>query len=307
MHDVETAPEPVAEHVPAGRKVHGQPDSSAAGYHAGRTLPVSVELWRQFTKRRTRLMLAFLAALPLFLLLAFELGGGDGGGGAAESRELLETATSSGLNFTAFTLFVATNFLLVVMVALFFGDTVAGEASWSSLKYLLVAPVPRARLLRQKAIVATILTGIGLVLLTVTALSLGVWWYGSGALRSPDGAVLPFLTGMVCLAGAVVYLAVHLMWVAGLALWFSVSTDAPLGAVGGTVVVAIGSQILDEITALGQLRGYLPTHHSTAWFDLLDSGIEWTAPANGAFIGMAYATVFALLALYRFHRKDITS
>ena len=45
-------------------------------------------------------------------------------------------------------LFVSAGFLLVVPVALFCGDTVASEASWSSLRYLLAAPVPRARLLR---------------------------------------------------------------------------------------------------------------------------------------------------------------
>ena len=59
------------------------------------------------------------------------------------------------------------------------------------------------------------------------------------------------------LLGAV-YVAVHLSWVAGLALLLSVCTDAPLGAVGGAVMVSILSQILDQITALEELRDYLP-------------------------------------------------
>ena len=46
-------------------------------------------------------------------------------------------------------MFVSTGFLLVVVVALFFGDTVASEASWSGLRYLLAAPIPRTRLLRR--------------------------------------------------------------------------------------------------------------------------------------------------------------
>jgi ABC-2 type transport system permease protein len=37
-------------------------------------------------------------------------------------------------------------------------------------------------------------------------------------------------------------------------LLFSVTTDAPLGAVGGAVLVSILSEILDSITALGGLR-----------------------------------------------------
>ena len=49
---------------------------------------------------------------------------------------------------------MSAGFLLVVAVALFCGDTVASEAGWSSLRYLLAAPVPRTRLLRQKLAVA---------------------------------------------------------------------------------------------------------------------------------------------------------
>ncbi|MDR7300383.1 ABC transporter permease [Haloactinomyces albus] len=305
MHDTETGP-PTAPSVPADTRTQHRPDGSVSGYHSHRTLPVRAELRRQLTRRRTRLMLGFLAVLPAFLLLAFELGGGGDRDGTG-ARDLADMATTSGLNFAVFTLFVATGFLLVVMAALFFGDTVAIEASWSSLKYLLAAPIPRARLLRQKAIVAAILTGFGLGLLILVALGLGVWWYGWDALLTPSGEVLGFPAGMLGLVGAGAYLAVHLMWIAGLALWFSVSTDAPLGAVGGAVLVSILSQILDGLTVLGELRMYLPTHYSTAWFDLLSTEIDWTAPVNGAFSGMAYATVFALLALYRFHRKDITS
>lgn len=283
-----------------------QPDGSVDGYRAERTLPVRIELRRQLARRRTRLTLGFLAVLPLLLLLAFELGGGDEESGTGPP-ELVEMATSSGLNFAVFALFAATNFLLVVTTALFFGDTVAGEASWSSLKCLLTAPVPRARLLRQKAIASSVLTGSGLALLTLTALGAGVWWYGGGSLVTPVGEVLSFPAGVVGLFGAGAFIAVHLMWVAGLGLWLSVSTDAPLGAVGGTVLLSILSQILDEITALGELRIYLPTHYSTAWFELLTDDVDWTMPARGAFSAMAYATVFVLLALYRFHRKDITS
>ena len=54
------------------------------------------------------------------------------------------------------------------------------------------------------------------------------------------------------------YLAIYLSWTAALALLLSVSTDAPLGAVGGAVLVSILSQILDQITALEGLRDYLP-------------------------------------------------
>ena len=99
----------------------------------------------------------------------------------------------------------------------------------------------------------------------------------------------------------------HLPWVAGLALLLSVSTDAPLGAVGGAVMLSILSQILETIDALGGLRNYLPTRFSSAWADLLASPVDWSHLASGAFSGLTYATVFGLAAWWRFATKDITS
>jgi ABC-2 type transport system permease protein len=289
--------------VRSGRRHAAQPDGSVEGYRAKKTLPVRVELARQLRRQRTRLALGFLAVLPFLLLLAFEIGDD----GSRRGRTLADMATASGLNFAVFTLFASTNFLLVVVVALFFGDTVASEASWSSLKYLLAAPVPRIRLLRQKAVVSALLSGFGLVLLSAVALGVGLLWYGSGELISTTGEAVPFAAGVMSLAAATVYLAVHLTWIAGLALCLSVNTDAPLGAVGGAVVVSILSEILDQITALGDLRDFLPTHYSTAYSDLLSEDIDWTEIAHGAFSGLAYAAVFTTLAIWRFHRKDITS
>jgi ABC-2 type transport system permease protein len=277
---------------------------AAPGYRATATLPLRVELVRQLRRRRTGLTVGFLALLPFLLWLAFKVGRNDRNGGGAT---LVDLATTSGLNFVVFTMFSTVSFLLVVVVALFFGDTVASEASWSSLRYLLAAPVPRGRLLRQKAVAAALLSSFALVVLLAVAMAVGVVAYGTADLVSPTGQSLAFLPAASRLALAPAYLALHLAWVAGLALLLSVTTDAPLGAVGGAVMVSILSQILETIDALGDLRNYLPTRFSSAWADLLASPIDWTHLASGAFSGLAYATVFGLAAWWRFATKDITS
>lgn len=276
----------------------------APGYRAAGTLPLRVELARQLRRRRTVLTLGFLALLPFLLWLAFEVGQDDSERGGTT---LVDLATASGSNFVVFTMFSTVGFLLVVVVALFFGDTIASEASWSTLRYLLAAPVPRGRLLRQKAVVAALLSAFALVLLPAVAMAVGVVAYGAGDLVSPTGQSLEFLPTASRLALAPAYLVLHLAWVAGLALLLSVTTDAPLGAVGGAVMVSILSQILETIDALGDLRDYLPTRFSSAWADLLASPISWSDLASGAFSGVAYATVFGLAAWWRFATKDITS
>lgn len=287
-----------------GGAVTSHADGRAAGYRATHTLPLRTELKRQFKRRRTHLALGFLALLPVILAVAFAIGGSNSESG---SVDLIELGTRGGVNFTVFCLFMSVGFLLIVVVALFFGDSVASEASWSSLRYLLAIPVPRSRLLQQKAIVSAALSAMAILILFGVALALGTALYGTGPLVTPFGDSLGYGEAVGRLLVALAYIAVNLTWVAGLALLLSVLTDAPLGAVGGTVMVSILVQILDQITALGQWRDYLPGHFSFAWTRLLAPTVDWHDIVVGSFSALAFAAVFGLLAWQRFAVKDITS
>ncbi|HEU4422153.1 MAG TPA: ABC transporter permease subunit [Pilimelia sp.] len=282
-------------------------DGAAPGYRAGATLTVRTEWRRQATRLRTRLALGFMVLLPLIILVAFEFGDGDDDNGRGEFSSLVELATTGGLNFTLFSIFVSASFLLVVVVALFCGDTVASEASWGSLRYLLAAPVPRGRLLAVKLIVALGYCALALLLLSGTALLVGTLRYGWSPLRSTVAAEIPADEGALRLAAVLGYLAVGLLVVAGLAFLLSVLTDAPLGAVGGAVLLVILSSILDQITALGVLRNFLPTHYNQAWLGLLSTPVQADDLVKGAISAVCYATVFWSLAWWRFLRKDIVS
>ena len=271
---------------------------------AGSTLPVRVELLRQLRRRRTQITLGLAAVLPFVLWIAFSVGSSSPGQAGVSLTDLAQT---SGANFTTFALFSSASFLFVVVVALFFGDTVASEASWSSLRYLLAIPVPRVRLLRQKVIVAGLLSATALVVLPVVALALGTLVYGDGPYSSPTGETLPYGTAVLRLALVVVYLALNLAWVAGVSTLLSVATDAPLGAVGGAVLLSILSQILDTIDALGSVRDALPTHYAFAWADLLTTDVDAGDVVRGVLAGLVWATAFGATAVWWFRRKDITS
>jgi ABC-2 type transport system permease protein len=251
-----------------------------------------------------------MVALPLVILAAFEIGrpsGGGGGGNRGQFATLANIATSGGLNFALFTLLVSASFLLVVVVALFCGDTVASEASWGSLRYLLAIPVPRARLLGSKLLVSLLYSLLAFVVLTGTALLAGTLRYGWHPLVTTVGGEIASGPALLRLLGILGYVAVSLLVVAGLAFLLSVSTDAPLGAVGGAVLLWILSSILDQITALGSLRVVLPTHYSDAWLGLLSTPIQSDEMVKGAISAIAYATIFLAWAWYRFLRKDVVS
>ncbi|MFF9022879.1 ABC transporter permease [Streptomyces eurythermus] len=277
----------------------------ASGYQAGRTLPLRVELVRQLKRRRTLVMGAVLAVLPFVLLIAFAVGGDPGGRG--DRVTLMDTATASGANFAAVSLFVSAGFLLVIPVALFCGDTVASEASWSSLRYLLAAPVPRARLLWSKLVVALGLSLAAMVLLPLVALAAGTAAYGWGPLRIPTGGALDTGTAAQRLLVAVVYIFVSQLVTAGLAFWLSTVTDAPLGAVGGAVGLTILGNVLDAVTALGHWRDFLPAHWQFAWADAVQPVPEWSGMIQGAALSVTYALVLFALAFRNFSRKDVVS
>ncbi|MFE0252601.1 ABC transporter permease [Streptomyces sp. NPDC059010] len=277
----------------------------ASGYRAGRTLPLRVELIRQLKRRRTQVMFAILAVLPFVLVAAFAIGGEPDGGG--DRITLMDTATASGANFAAVNLFVSAGFLLVIPVALFCGDTVASEASWSSLRYLLAAPVPRARLLWSKLVVGLGLSLAAMLMLPLVALGVGTAAYGWGPLQIPTGGSLDTGTAAQRLVVVVAYIFVSQLVTAGLAFWLSTKTDAPLGAVGGAVGLTIVGNVLDAVTALGDWRHFLPAHWQFAWADAVQPRAEWSGMIQGTAISVTYALILFALAFRGFARKDVVS
>ncbi|MEU3303610.1 ABC transporter permease [Streptomyces sp. NPDC006678] len=282
--------------------------ATAPGYRARHTLPLRVEAVRQLKRRRTLVMGAILAALPFVLIVAFAIGGTpDERGGGGGRITLMDTATASGANFAATCLFVSAGFLLVVPVALFCGDTVASEASWSSLRYLLAAPVPRSRLLWSKLAVALGFSAAAMLLLPLVALAAGTVAYGWGPLQLPTGGSLATADTLPRLALVVAFIFVSQLVTAGLAFWLSTKTDAPLGAVGGAVGLTIVGNVLDAVTALGSWRDFLPAHWQFAWADALQPQLEWGGMLKGAAVSVTYALVLFALAFRGFARKDIVS
>jgi len=297
----------VAQPLPGGPASSGDGvRSDLPGGQVRPPLSLRTELTRQAGRRRTRFTVGLLAVLPVVLLAALQLGGGGDNSGDQFSQ-LADLARAGGVDFAFFALFVSSGFLLVVMVALYCGDTVASEASWGSLRYLLAAPVPRSRLLAMKLAAALVSAVATTVVMVAVALVVGTLRYGWHPLLLPAGGLLPAGTGLLRLAGVVAYVLVSLLSVAALAFLLSVSTDAPLGAVGGAVLAFILSGILDQISALGELRTWLPTHDSEAFLGLLSEEVRADAIWRGAFVSTTYAMVLLALAWWRFLRKDVTS
>jgi ABC-2 type transport system permease protein len=250
-------------------------------------------------------------SLPILVAIAVKFGPSGNSGGPTRlgsgTTDLIGLATIGAANFTTTMLYFATPFLLVTVIALFNGDTVASEASWSTLRYLLASPVPRTRLLIQKMKVSLTLSVIAVLLMPLASWIVGTIAFGTKPLQTPLGATFTNSVAISRIAIMTGYLAISLLFVAGLAFYLSVRTDAPLGAVGVAVGISILLNILDAITALGKIRDWLPVHYAFSWFDALAATIDWSVMIRGASYCAISGIILFALAINRFAHKDITS
>ncbi len=276
----------------------------------------------EFTKaaRRTRTLVIalLLVGLPTLIVIAINAHGDHGDGDAGEG--LFRLAQQSGYLVPAAVLSAMSGFLLVVIAGMFAGDSVAGDAAWGNLRYLLMRPVPRGRLLVAKAIVAGMLIWAATILVALAGLVAGVLLFGAHSVTVPDFGTFSFdgsslATGfqlwpgvlLLRIAIATGYVAFGFTALLALGTLFSILTDTAASAIGATVGVYIVSEILDGITQLGRVRYLFPTHYFNAWVTMFTENRYSHDMITGVMSQLVYLAVFGTLAIVWFRRKDIRS
>jgi hypothetical protein len=101
----------------------------------------------------------------------------------------------------------------------------------------------------------------------------------------------------------VAYLLFSLSVVGAAAFAIGVTTDAPLAAVGGALLMMILCAILDSIPALADIRQGLTGHYAFAWADALADHLDYSDMITGAPWSIGYAIVLVAFAVWHFLRK----
>jgi ABC-2 type transport system permease protein len=264
------------------------------------------ELVKNLRRTRTYVAYGILAVIPVIMAIAIDLNPPD----PRSDGRLIYLASQTGLLLPGFALRVTSAFLLVIVVALFGGDAIAGEASWGNLRYLLMRPVKRGRLVFSKFVVAVFCAWVAVVVVVVVALIVGAIVFGTDPIAFP---LTLFTSGQSTgdilwhLVVVSIYVAWSLTGVVAFSFMVSCMTDAPFGAIFAGVGLYFTSLILDAISSLGSIRYVLPTHYFDTWVDLLTRGQWHDDMWRGALLQLAYIAVFFLVALWYFQRKDIKS
>jgi ABC-2 type transport system permease protein len=234
---------------------------------------------------------------------------GEGGPGGGALRFL---STQSGWVMPASALRLMSVFLLVIVVEVFGGDAIAGEASWGNLRYLLMRPISRMRLLGAKFFVAMLCAWIAVSLVVLTGLIAGAIAFGLHPLESPFGVFSDYSQSNLDLLGHLAIATVYVSWTLSTVVAFSflvsTFTDAPTGAVFAGVGLYITSTILDSIDSIpSAIRNVLPTHYDGAWIDMFTKNSVSSDMGKGALLPLCYIAVFVAIAAWHFRRKDILS
>ena len=304
---------------------------------------IGVELVKLLRRPRTWISVVLTCALPFMVAIFItitHLTPPPGQGSA-----FLSAVLQDGALYPAAALALVLPVFLPVAVAVVAGDSIAGEASTGTLRYLLVRPVGRTRLLVAKLVSVTAYVLLVVLAVTFTAYATGVFLLGpsraaavgqappgsgaagaggaagsglggqaptagqaaGGAVTSLSGAPLSLLQLTERIAGAIAFITVSMLGVAAIALFLSTITDSALGSALGALAALVASEVLVTLNAATVVQPYLPTRYWLAWIDFFRQPIFWRDIQRGFGIQVVYVVVFLAAAWANFSTKDITA
>jgi ABC-2 type transport system permease protein len=301
---------------------------------------IRVELAKLLRRPRTWISVVLTCALP-FVVAVFitvtHLVPPPGQGSA-----FLSAVLQDGALYPAAALALVLPVFLPVAVAVVAGDAIAGEATTGTLRYLLVRPVGRTRLLVAKLVSVIAYVLIVVLAVTFTAYATGVFLLGpsraaavgqapgaavpggvggaglagqaptagqaaGGAVTSLSGVPLSLLELAERIAGAIAFITVSMLGVAAIALFLSTITDSALGSALGALAALVASEVLVTLNAATVVQPYLPTRYWLAWIDFFRQPVFWRDIQRGFGIQAVYVVVFLAAAWANFSTKDITA
>jgi ABC-2 type transport system permease protein len=260
------------------------------------------ELWHLFRRRRIVALLGVLAFVPIAIVIALKLSGGPDHG---EGPTFLNQVTNNGVFAALAALVITLPVFLPLAVSIVAGDAIAGEAGQGTLRYLLIRPYGRSRLLANKAVTIVVFCIAATFTVAVSGLITGSILFHVGRVTTLSGDTLPIGSGILRMVLAAILVAASLFGLAAIGLFASTLTDVPIGAMAGTLGVLILSGILDAVPQLSRIHPVLFTHNWLSFADVMRTHIIWGGIGHNLALQGAYVLVFASAAWARFTPRDI--
>ena len=275
---------------------------------------IAVEFAKQVRRVRTWVVAAICIIIPFLVGLGFELGGNNNANGG---NGLNFVTHQSGIVIGIFALSFSSVLLIPIVFAIFTGEPIASEARWGSLRYLLVRPVTRPRVLGSKLGVSIVLAVGTTVLIPITGTIVGIAFFGlhpvhtfvigsgSSVVSGASVATLPIGSALGRLLLATAYTLFSMLSVVGVATLVGVATENALAAMSSGIGLYIVSAILAALPGLSRIHPLLPVHYLEAWTNLFVPGGSLEGMLHGVISAGIWGVVPLFLAFRIFQRKDI--
>jgi len=291
-----------------GAAAPAQEISPAGRYGALRFL--GNELRTTFLRRRNQVLLLVVALFPLLIGIGLKAaaphgggGNGPGSGGAAFFSQL----AGNGVFLTFIALSLLLILVLPVVVAVVAGDSIAGEAGYGTLRYLLAVPAGRTRLLVVKYAAIVVWCTAAVFVVSAVALIVGVVLFPVGPVTLLSGDTVSLGSGLVRVLWVTLYICAAMSAVGAIGLAISTFTEHAIGAIAALMILVVASEVVDNIPQFGSVAPYLPTHWWNSFDALLRTPIDTTTLEHGLLSFAVYAVLFFLIAWARFTSSDVTS
>jgi ABC-2 type transport system permease protein len=275
---------------------------------------IAVELGKLLRRPRTWVSVGLLCALPILVaafVAASHLAPAPGKGPA-----FLSAVLNNGSLYPAAAMAMIVPIFLPIAVAVLAGDSVAGEASGGTLRYLLARPVGRTRLLVAKLIAQAVFVLLAIVAVVGTSYVAGVMLLGNlpptavgeaGGVTSLSGPPMTNTELFLRVLGTIGFITVSMLGVAAIALFLSTLTDSALAAALGALAVLITSDVLVALDAAASVQPFLPTRYWLAWVDFFRDPIFWRDIERGLIVQAVYIGLLLAASWANFQTKDVTS
>lgn len=256
-----------------------------------------------------------LAAIPI----GYTVGVKISGHATHDAPPFLGQVTQNGLFAGLSGLATTAPIILPLVVAIVAGDSIAGEADYGTLRYLLTAPIDRKRLLLVKLASVFAFCLLASLLVLASGLVIGVATFHVGPMPTVTGTAapapwqhlagppisLPAALGM--LVASAVICGIQLFGYGAIGVFASTLTRIPLGAIIATAAILGAADAVKTASFLTFLRPVLFVTYWDRFADLFDARLSPSGALQAIAGSLGYVAIFSAAAWLNFRRADVTS
>ena len=265
------------------------------------------ELRLVFLRKRNMLLLAVTAVFPLVIGIALRLAAPHPQGGNGPGVAFFNQLAGNGVFLSFIALSTLLILVLPVVVAVVAGDSMAGEAGYGTLRYLLAVPAGRTRLLAVKFTTIVLFGLCATVIVSGVALAIGAVLFPIGPVTLLSGTTVPLADGLVRLLFVTLYVAAAMAALGAVGLAISTLTEHAIGAIAAIAILVVTSEVVDNVPQLSAIGPYLPTHWWLSFDSILRAPVDTSSLLKGLLSFGVYIVLFCSFAWARFTSADVTS